>query len=625
MSDLRLDRKTEQRQLLTFIGTAIIALGIVLGIAYLRLWTTASEDLTRLLPASTRAYLSSRRPWTGLTAAMELGRWADPEELRRRALEEGTLASQSGGDFGGLPLDLVRELLRDMDGMELAVVPTAEGGSVMLFVDIRDLLQRKRVIAKLQQLAEAVDRHVGFRIDAIHQGPWTRFAGASQSPPRVVVMDPWIVFSWGAPRGLEDLLAARVGGRHDAIYRRPGFVTPEGEDEEEVDDQELRFVIDAASAWELLSAVPDDRPRPGGLVEFLDLLTFRDVIKGPQEVTELIAEMSDSALAARWRGALVAGQHELDRMAPADAWFVASVTTDDLHRLAPVVREVGFRLGRDFAPTAELDTSMIALASAFDKLPSEPGEVALIALPMDPGATDTPDPGAGGRRERMGWAVLVRSAGLDQAEAAFSTELADGLGTGYAIGDLAEHTGPEPSRVHLAVPHRPGEPPLAWRVRQGLLEIAPDRATLDRLETARRAGRTFANHPGLGPARAGMHTPSAVEFIGQRDLLAQTGVPWLALVAPRLGADFLLVASLDVTADHLALRANLGAWTIAMAIASATHEEVEAFALPGLDDRCRAAHAAMCLAWPDAVPCRPFTFGRRERIRGACAALATPP
>lgn len=620
MPDLRPDRKSDQRQLLTFIGSAIVVLGIVLGVAYLRLWTTASEDLTRLLPASTRAYLSSRHPWTGLTAAMELGRWADPEELRRRALEEGTLASQSGGDFGGLPLDLVRELLRDMDSMELAVVPTPDGGSVMLFVDIRDLLRRKRVIARLQQLAEAIDRHVGFRIDAVHQGPWTRFAGASQSPPRVVVMDPWIVFSWGAPRGLEDLLAARVGGRHDAIYRRPGFVTPGGEgkgedrDTDDDGDDELRFVIDAASAWDLLSSTPEDRPRPGGLVEFLDLLTFRDLIQGPQEVTELTAEMSDGALAARWRGALVAGQHELGRLAPADAWFVASVTTDDLHRLAPVVRELGFRLGRDFAPTAELDTSMIALASAFDKLPSEPGEIAIVALPAVPSAP----------ADRMGWAVLVRSAGLDQAEAAFSAELAAGLGTGYAIGDVADHHGPAPSRLHLAVPHRPGEPPLAWRVRHGLLELAPDRATLDRLETARRAGRTFANHPGLGAARAGIRTPAAVEFIGQRDLLAQTGVPWLALVAPRLSADFLLVASLDVTGDHLALQANLGAWTIAMAVASATREEVEAFALPGLDDRCRAAHAAMCQAWPDAVPCRPFTFGRRERIRGACAALATP-
>jgi len=179
------------------------------------------------------------------------------------------------------------------------------------------------------------------------------------------------------------------------------------------------------------------------------------------------------------------------------------------------------------------------------------------------------------------------------------------------------------------VPPPVGDPPqpvvdvgLAWRVRQGLLEIAPSVAMLDRFADA---PRRLRDTPRLAAARRGLPEESAVFWIGDRRLLAQSQVPLLGLLADRLREDFTFGMTLDALEDHLALRSNLGLWTLATAVASGSRKEIDSFALPDLEPRCRQAYDAFCTLYPDAVPCRPFMLGRRARLSAVCAALFERP
>jgi len=598
-----------QRTLLIVIASAFVALGVILGLVYLRLWTRASEDLARLLPDTTRAWVSSPPPWVGVIQALRLDRWVDRGAIEAGLLRTGYLASGRTGEIAGLPVDLAREMLRGMDAVEIALVPAAGGVTAMVFVELRDVALRKRVVGRLQALTETVSRHVGFRIDAIHQSPWQRFTGIDPEPPRVVVMDPWIVFAWGEAQGVEDLLDARVGGRRDAIRKREGFL-------ERGDRREVRAVIDAASLWLLAwaAAEPDRLPPPvpdDGLVEFLGLLTFMGRIEGPDDVAEVVAEIADHELAARLRAAVAPRPHELLGLLPADTLIAASVTSDDFARLAGVATELARRLERDLAGTGELPALVAALLDALGALGAPGGEVAVALLPgAEAGAPTT-------------WVGLLRPTTGDAAtlEATLSGVVPERFGDTYAHGvalvdDVVIH-----AEVPLSSMDPARSPPLVWRMRAGLLELGPDRATLERLAIARASERTLGRSGALALARRSLPAEPAAELVIDPTLLSGIDTPLLGLAARRLDPRFRMIVALTLDGDAVRLETNLGAWTIATAIASAPRDEIESFALPGLPPACRAAHFAMCRLYPDAVPCRPFSIGRRARILAACEAL----
>ncbi|MFO0748682.1 MAG: hypothetical protein U1F43_23920 [Myxococcota bacterium] len=613
------NRRPERAPLLAIAGSVLV-LGAVLGLVYLQLWTRASEDLSRLLPATTRAWISSPPPWVGVTRALALDRWAGKDELQTALLTGGYLASGRTGEVAGLPVDLAREILRGMDAVEIAVVPTTEGPTAMIFVEIRDLALRKRVIARLQPITEAVGRHVGFRIDEIHQSPWQRFTGIDPEPPRVVIMDPWIVFSWGAEQGLEDLLDARVGGRRDAIRKRDGFV-------ERGDRQEVRAVVDAASLWLLAHAAaePDATPPPlpaEGLVQFLGLITFIGSVDATDDRAELLAEVDDRDLAAHLRAALAPGPHDLPPLLPADTLLSLSLATPDFKELSSVLDDLGQRLARDFLPALEPGPFADRLLAGLAALPRGGGEVTLGVLPLAGADLTRPD-------GPVDWVVLLRPRGNPAAvEAALAAALPAAFGDGYAHGEALV----DDALVHAEVPHDPGDAPIVWRVRNGVVELAQTRAALDRLAlaqasertlgTADPSGRTGATAAGrLARARRGLPRASAIELLADASALSRIDAPILGLVERRLAGDFLLGATLTVDGDRLDATSNLGFWTLATAVAAASRDEIESFALPGLDPACRAAHFAMCRVYPDAVPCRPFSIGRRARILAACDAL----
>lgn len=595
---------------MTAMALAIIAMMTILGIVYLALWAGAADDLTRLLPASTRAYAASPSPWAAMTRTLAMPIWQDRAQLQSQVLRDGYLAGERTGEIAGLPLESVREIMRNMDSVELALVPTAEGDSLLVFVELRDTTQRKRVLARLAPLLETVDRRVGFRVDKIRRRPWQGLVGADIEPPRVVDMEPWIILSWGSPIGLEELLETRVEGRADALYRRDGFALRSS------DSGDLRLAVDASSAWRMFAT--QDEPPPGGLVEYLDLLTVEARTEDASDILTLRAEITDRDLAATLTKGLRKAEHKLAAIAPADAMFVVSATGDDLSALVEVMRGLVFRLQRDFDPSAEAGSLTTNLIAAAADLPQGGGEIALVGLPAE-----TPD-------AFMAPLVLVRSNVPDALADRLATSLPERFGDGFAHGEVL-HQG---SVLHLEVPHSEpapappgplptpaptlGEPSLAWRIRNGVLEIASSVATLDRFAASTLA---LGDTPRLAAARRGLPKQAAVMWVADRRVLARPSTPLLALLSERLRPDFNFGMTLDAIDDHLAVRSNLGLWTLATAVASGSRKEIDTFALPGLDPRCREAYDAFCTLYPNAVPCRPFALGRLSRIEAVCRAL----
>lgn len=606
-TDPRSDRGHERR-LLTLIALGILLLAIGLGGIYLTLWSSAAKDLTRLLPASTRAWASSPSPWAAMTRAASLPIWRDREDLEKRVLATGYLQSESAGDLSGIPVGLVREILRSADGLEVALVPSAGGQTLLLFVDIRDTTQRKRVLSKLKPLLETVDRKVGIRIDTIRRHLWQRLVSVDIEPPRVVELDPWLVFSWGAPIGLDEVLDARVGGRRDALYRRPGFAVTERTG--------LRLAVDAGSAWTLLADRPE--PPPGGLVEFLDLVTIsaRAADASAQDdPATLTAEVSDRELVAALKRGLAPARHELVALAPDDALFVVSATGDDLAALVDVLRSLVFRLQRDFFPSAEPSALVTTLVAAAADLPPGGGELALVGLPGGDGEPPF---------EPL---LLLRTAAPETAEATLARTLPERLGDGFSRGEVL-HRG---ERLHLAVPHTsaPGEPDrtdgrvLAWRVRRGLVEVAGSVEVLDRFA---RETRTLGESGRLAPVvRRADGRESALLVVADPRTLDLAKEPLFTLLRSRLKDDVLLSMTLDAVDDRLELRSSVGVWTLLAVLASADRSELDSLLLRGLAPRCREAFDAFCTLYPRAIPCRPLALGRRARIDQVCAALMASP
>ncbi len=595
----RSDRSAERR-LMTAMALAIIAMMGVLGIIYLALWASAADDLTRLLPASTRAYAAAPAPWPMMTRVLAMPIWRDPETLQSQVLRDGYLAAERSGEMAGLPLDTVRELMRGMDSFELAIVPTAEGDSLLVFVEMRDTTQRKRVLQRLAPLLETVDRRVGFRVDKVRRRPWQMLVGADVEPPRVVDMEPWFILSWGSPTGLEELLEARVEGRADALLRREGFTW------DTANERGLRLAVDASSAWRLLAKA--DEPPPGGFFEYLDLLTI-EAAADTFDILSVRAEITDRDLAAMLVRGLRKAPHLLPGSAPSDALFVLSATGDDLSALVEVMRGLAFRLQRDFEPSADASSAVANLIAAAADLPVGGGEIAIVGLPVQDGDAAAFAP-----------LVLVRTLAVDDLAERLAERLPNRFGDDYAHG-VVQHQG---MPLHLEIAHAeegtsgPPDVRLAWRIRAGVLEIAADVATLDRFAST---AETLTRTPRLSAARRGLPAEAAIAFIADRRVLDRPDAPLLELLSHRLRDDFNFGFTLDAIDDHLQLHSNLGLWTLATAVASGSKAEIDTFALPGLEPRCREAYDAFCTLYPDAVPCRPFALGRLSRIQAVCAAL----
>ncbi len=625
MSPHRLDGRTEKagdRRLLTFIALAIIAMSCILGVAYLGIWQRASEDLSRLLPASTRAYLQVPTPWKGMNQALRHGPWRDRAEVRDALREDGYLAKPPPGDLAGLPLETVRDILRNASGLELALVPSSGADTMMVFVELDESMQRRRIVSRLKPLVTSVDRHAGFRIESLKELEWHRYLGYASPRPLLVDMAPWLVFAWGNPQGLEELLDARVGGRYDALYRRPGFVASGRSSTSDA----LRLVIDATSAWRL--ATREERPRPGGLVERLDLLTLES---DTENATRLEAELSDSDFAAVLGRALARSpdRPSLPDLTPSDAVAVFSLRSPSLKRLLSLLALLDFGLRRDFAPGAAPNGLAMTLRTDPEDLPDTAVELALVLLPAEgepEGAPSVP-------------LVLIRPTSPESLATALSNAWPRLFGDGFAIGNVRLGSGtatiirPElavampisgaPSETQTELGFEAPDPRdgIAWRLRDGILELAPDAETLVRFERAERRLRDSTKF--VAQARA-LDPSAPIWLLLNSEALSLLG-PLGSLMESRVSAEHWLGATAEAVESHLELASPTGLWPLLVTLVGASRRDFDSLTLEGLEPRCASSYLAFCELYPNAIPCRPFDSGHRSRIDELCLHLQTTP
>ena len=634
-------RATAPRVLLVEIALGVLLVFGVSGFFYRDLWRRAAEDLPRLLPERTLTWATSPPPRLALDRVSAFARWrpATPFDPVAPTVAPSDAPGASrlpffdnepDGEVFGLPLEQIRQLYKTADSVSLAIVPTEHGPASMLFVEVRDLLARKRVIARLAPFLEPHHRHVGIRVEAVRRSPWLRYAGDDLAAPRVVSLDPYLLFAWGPAAGLDDLLEARVGGESEPLAARPGFVRPPRGDGT---DGALSLHLDPAALWSLI-ADPNARDAQGAhLALELEVLSGRARFVEDDENAQLRALLAPGDLSERLGQTLFNHRHELLDVAPASApWVVSAIVERPLATLS-TLRELALRLGRDLDASG---STLRALGDRLSALEMEAivrldwevatafaGEIAAMALPPAPGSPPgtAPDP--------ADWAVVARFARPLVAEQALERLLPFLLGDAWSFGTVHAHGQP----LHLVRPAHAGAegtPPtsevLAWRVDGPLLVLAPRAELLDRLSLLQRSGQTYGDGRLARNAFAHLPDDSAIAAIVHPSVLIAPGgeASFLSTAAARLHPDFRLAFALRAELPWIELSTNVGPWTLAGAAAQATREEIGAFTLTDLDPRCREAHLAMCALYPDAVPCRPLSLGRSAHIRRACRALFTP-
>lgn len=615
------DRRRRNARLALFqIAIGVLVVFTLSGLLYLDLWQSAGTDLSRLVPESATLFLTTPPPRAARAPALSLARWADPAALERALDETSYLATAPRGEVFGVPLDVAREILVSTDGLSVALLPTDHGPAPLLFVELRDLLKRRRVLARLNPLLDTVDRHVGFRVDAVRQSPWQRLTGLDATAPRVVAMEPYVIFGWGGDEALDRVLEARVAGETDALRWREGFELIG----DVRDPQRIRALIDPTTLW---AFAPGGTLPAGRLTSALSVLAVTADLADRDEHLQVRALLRDEARAERLGHALPSLPHALVELAPSDAPWVLSVVTDKPLSTLSMARDLlsgaAADLGLDDALRPTLERLSSIELEAIVRLDWEvaaafAGEMAVIAMPRA-AAGDGPEPG---------WVILARVEQPRVVEQTLERLLPYIVGDHYAFGKVLSGDG-YIHYVRRAAPDRGGlivaEDALAWRVEDGLVELAPSAAVLERFAVERRSRRTYAD---TGLARAALSKlpaqAAAVAVLGP-SLVEVLDSPLLATMARRLSPDFRAAVTLSAGGRWLELDSNLGPWTLGTVIATADKAEVNAFTLPGLSPRCRAAHEAMCATWPDAVPCQPLVLGRLERIRQACERLSPEP
>lgn len=615
MHDQARDNRVERRRLLNLIGVVAIGLSVVLGVFYVTVFRAAADDVSRLLPDRTAAWLAGPAPWSRLELVLGQSRWRDPEALRR-AFSGGTLGEARGDvAVAGIPEALFRELVRAMDSFEVAWLPPPDGesgASVLVFVGIEDPIRRKAIVARLAEHTTVVERHVGYRIDAISENLMQRWAGSGPRPPRVVLMEPWLVFAWGAGRDVEDVLDARVGGRADAIRRRPGF--------EAALDREVRGAFDVAELWGVVTtpeAPSTAKPMPaGGLLEALSLVSFQGDLDEQGEVLRVGASVEAPELMETLGEALATLPHELAALGPPDATMAVSATVSSVAGLVRMMLALSSHLEPELARGLRVG----GRRAAVDPLPlitraagaAIVGAAGMLADPLEVAFFTLPDRDGNG----PSWVALFRSENPVRLEGGLATAIGGALGDDHALGEVATPGGP------LFVATTPDERPvLAWQARLGLVEVAPDRETLARLETLRSSDSTFGRAHRVAAAEGGLPSDRAVTLWIPSGTLRASPEPLLSVLGRQLADDFPWVLTMTPTRDRLVVNSNVGPWTLVGALVGATSQELDVLFLPGLPGLCRKSHEAMCAVWPRSPSCRPFELGRYPRIRHACDRL----
>ncbi|MFT7579063.1 MAG: hypothetical protein ACI9MR_000725 [Myxococcota bacterium] len=615
--------KSPHRLLIAIAITILVTSGVS-GLIYLRLWNHAGQDLTRLLPDDVSVYAATDAPWETIQQAIKLPQWRSPEALQAASARTGFLASGAVDHIAGVPMTLLREaqLLKATTRIEIAWVPTDEQPTLMLFVEIPDLVQRKRFTSRLQDRLETVDRHAGFRIEALWQSPWRQLVEQDIDAPRVIVMDPYIVFAWGADGGLEELVEARVGGRSDNL-RAASVRGIDGVASRLVDAQ-LSGSVSPRAIWDAVRP-PGSRGR-STMVDNVDLIRVAASVTDTHETVSVDVRTHRMNRVTQLQRALAPAPLGLIDRVPADAKLVVGASVRDPQTVAAVARDLlGVTLADVFDPAREASPREGEHFPASLALMEEILGAVTILAPEVTGAL------AGefvwslhGDDAAKSWVLIARFERPALAEQTLEQLLPSLLQTDLAYGRV-RHGDEVLHLVRQANSSGADDDPeevLAWRVREGLLEIAPRVRVLDALALTQKRGETLAAKRRARNALEPLEADPAVTILADPAFLSRLALPVLTEASMLLRPDFLVAATVHLESGWIRLASNVGPWSMVAVVSAADAPTLDRWVLAGLSDSCRAAYGALCDRYPEAVVCRPLAFGRRARLEAACASLA---
>lgn len=634
-------RRTGPSRVSTTIAVATLVIGVIVGAVYERFWQTASHEVERILPASTLVHVHGFSPPSGVASAMTMSHFAEVSAtaLLQRSLEQ--LPELSVGPFF--------DLFASADDLHFAMVPGPDALGFLVLVEVRDAQKRRRYEDRLTQLMEPVDRQLGFTIHALKAPTKTTPWAPETLPLRMVAMAPWVVFNFGSPETLTDLLNARVAGTTRPIRTRVGY-SRMAELRPDKAGGVLAY-LDPGALHDALRA-RDKETLPGAVIEIrrallvdgIEAFTANSkIVKStPGGVTsESLEVAAHFAKNDNWpplTEIFSAGDHDWVRDVPADAEWTVSIALQPPDALGTSLSEIATRIQQEFGRALQISPVDEPLNSLeLSQVQSSLGRPEVVeAMDNFQGLVRLSRLAAGDAELHQAppskrWLLAAKGAspqGLEVAAATLSAALARDA---YAIGTLQTPDGvlhvaisqaPMEAELDAALPVAPPTEVLSWRVRGSLLEIAPHRDVFKVVDRATVDGRTLADDPSWSTLNIPEDAAGAV--VMSPSMLSETGPVGAALTAA-LRPDFRLTAELRVAPRDARLTVNIGAWTGLIALARAPRRIVDRLVAPALPETCRDAFDAVCALLPRLPSCRLLEPRRAAMLSRACQHLTVAP
>ena len=616
------------RSLSVWLAIVVIIGAAAGGFFYRQTWSEVSDDLTRLLPASSSFYLSIPSPWVQLTEAMALDRWENPEGLREKAELQGVLADGATGKVAGLPLAALRRALFSLQSVDIAAVPGPRGTSWLVFMAIPDPLASRNVRASLTPHLESVGRLLGYEVQRIRPDtrwlPWTE----SAEPMHFSFIDPWLVACLGPREALEDLIEARVAGLSQRLRGREGFnaVTIENA-------SSLKAFIDPA----FYQKMDDDKPSQdvtmvhtllGELSTLIQSVAIDDQLVRGDDMMQVEARIPRNAWLARLGKALAPPARAFIDAIPEHATFSVGLSIREFDVLADLLRDT------QAAQVVSLGPSGVSLAQlkvagqlALDELGDTGLSAASEALSGDVVVSSIELNGTPETRHR--WILAVGVNDDDVADLFIDRLLVSVLPEGWIHGALYQEGKP----THHVVRYSPlwsedialneqFETGFVWSVSNGIALFAPDEESLEQYLRA---------PPGPLTGRGARSRRRALRNTAASDPIFMTAtmsaleelVPdhWRSILIQPLADDFQIGATVNLEGDRMRATLNTGLWSVLAALTATDRIGIDAVLLSDLSEECVRAYLALCETRPVGPICESFQPGRGALLRRICAEL----
>ena len=618
------------RSLSVWLAIVVIIGAAAGGFFYRQTWSEVSDDLTRLLPASSSFYLSIPSPWVQLTEAMALDRWDNPEGLREKAEVQGVFADGATGKVAGLPLAALRRALFSLQSVDVAAVPGPRGTSWLVFMEIPDPLASRNVRASLTPHLESVGRLLGYEVQRIRPDtrwlPWTE----SAEPMHFSFIDPWLVACLGPREALEDLIEARVAGLSQRLRGREGFSSVKVEN-----TTALKAFLDPAF-YRKMDDKDEDSGRDvtmfhtlfSGLSTLIQSVAIDDQLIRGDDMMHVEARLPRNTWLARLGAALVPPSPAFIDGIPEHATFSVGLSIREFNVLADLLRDTQADQVVSLGPSGvSLGQLKVAGQRALGEL-GEPGlSAASNVLSGDVVVSSIELNGSLETQHR--WVLALGVNDDDVADLLIERLLVSVLPEGWIHGALYGEGKP----THHVVRYSPlwsedtalneqFEAGFVWSVSNGVALFAPDEESLEQYlrappgpltgRGARSRRRALRNAAVSDPIFITATMPALEQLVPEH---------WRSILIQPLADDFQIGATVSLEGDRIKATLNVGLWSVLAALTATDRIGIDAVLLSDLSEECVRAYLALCETRPVGPICESFQPGRGALLRRICAEL----